>query len=270
VAIYQQIQIDRRIEEGAMTRLLSCAGALALFFAAQASFAADMPARVAKAPAAVVAPPFSWTGPYWGLHCGAAWGRSRTSTADGFDNADPTVVKMDDTGWLCGAQGGYNWHAGSWLYGVESDIGYLALEDRLLNQGDGDDLASFKFKSWYGTLTGRIGPTWDRSALYLKGGAAVARIRHEAGDANGNDTGDFTSVSKTKWGWALGAGYEQALSPDWSWKLEYLYMDFGKITSGNQDGNTFEHRNRVHTVKLGVNYHFATGKYPVAPVVTKY
>jgi hypothetical protein len=47
-------------------------------------------------------------------------------------------------------------------------------------------------------------------------------------------------------------------------------LPLGKTTSGNGDADTFEHRNRVHTVKFGVNYRFATGKYPVAPVVTKY
>jgi outer membrane immunogenic protein len=234
--------------------------------------AADMPARVAKAPAAVAAPVFSWTGPYSGLHCGAAWGRVETTGLSGaFDNGFTTVVPLRDSGWLCGAQAGFNWQAGSWLYGIESDIGYLSLADSVFNfVGTGDDAAAFKFKSWYGTLTGRVGPTWDRSALYLKGGAAVARIRHIAGDDNLTDIGDLTSVSKTKWGWALGVGYEQALQSNWTWKIEYLYMDFGKITSGNADGDTFEHRNRVHTVKLGLNYLFATGKYPVAPVVTKY
>ncbi|HEX5779696.1 MAG TPA: outer membrane protein [Xanthobacteraceae bacterium] len=254
--------------------LFSGIGLVALSLAARPSVAADLPrAPVVKAPAAVAAPIFNWSGPYAGLHCGAAWGRARTSTADGFDNAGPTVESVDGSGWLCGAQAGYNWQAGSWLYGVEGDVGYLGVEERALNRGDGDDLVAFKYNDWYGTLTGRIGPTWDRSALYLKAGAAVARIRNFGGDANGADTGDFTSITKTKWGWTIGAGYEQALSPAWSWKLEYLYMDFGKAQSGNLDGNTFEHRNRVQTVKLGINYRFATGgKAPVAApaVVTKY
>jgi outer membrane immunogenic protein len=244
---------------------------MTLVFAAQASLAADMPAPVAKAPAAVVAPPFNWTGPYAGLNCGYAWGRTRSSSDDsGFDPPGASLaITIDADGWLCGAQAGYNWQTGNWLAGIEGDLGYLDVSRRAINQGvptDPDDLVAVKY-GWYGTLTGRIGPVWDRSALYLKGGAAVARIRNTAGDGNGADTGDFTDISKTKWGWALGAGFEQVLQPNWTWKIEYLYMDFGKITSGNGDGDTFEHRNRVHTVKLGLNYRFATGK---APVVTKY
>jgi outer membrane immunogenic protein len=229
--------------------------------------AADMPARVAKAPAAVAAPIFSWTGSYWGLHCGAAWGRSRSFGGDGgFDDTNVTL-RVDDSGWTCGGQAGYNWQVGTWIYGVEGDLGYLGLKDSVTVD---DDFAAVKF-GWYGTLTSRVGPAWDRSWLYLKGGAAVAGIRNTASDLDGGaiDPTDFTSISKTKLGWALGVGYEQALQPNWTWKVEYLYMDFGKITSGNQDGDTFEHRNRVHTVKLGLNYRFATGKTPVAPIVTK-
>ena len=269
----EEIHTSGKIE-GAMKKFLYCAGALALICTPQTSFSADMRAPVAKAPAAVVAPPFNWTGPYAGLHCGYARGRTTSSSDNsGFDPPTTTLaITIQDDGWLCGAQAGYNWQTGSWLLGVESDLGYLGVSKRAVTQGipsDADDLVAVKY-GWYGTLAGRIGPVWDRSALYLKGGAAVAHIRNTAGDGNGNDTGDFSTVSKTKWGWALGGGYEQIVSPQWSWKIEYLYFDFGKILSGNDDADTFEHRNKVHTVKLGLNYRFATGKYPVAPVVTKY
>ena len=254
-----------------MKRFVTCTGALALGFVAQTSFAADMPVKaVAKAPA-LVAAPFSWTGPYLGVHCGYAWGRSTTSSSDGFDEAPPAIsVPVNDSGWTCGGQAGFNWQAANWVYGVESDLGYLRLYGETLRNTPGDHFATAKF-GWYGTLTGRIGPTWDRSMLYLKGGAAVARIRNTGGDDNPSnpDSSDFTDSNKTKWGWALGAGFEQALQPNWSWKVEYLYMDFGKTSSGNQDGDTYEHRNKVHTVKFGLNYRFATGKAP-APVVTKY
>ena len=253
-----------------MTRLFSCAGALMLAVVAQTSFAADMRAPVAKAPAAAVAPSFSWTGPYWGAHCGWAWGRSSTSSSDGgFDNTPPQItLSPDDSGWTCGGQAGYNWHAGGWVYALEGDLGYLRLRGEEFVVLPGDTIFATSKFGWYGTLTGRIGPAWDRSLLYLKGGAAVARIRNTAGDLG--DALDLTDSNKTTWGWAVGVGYEQAFQPNWTWKIEYLYMDFGKTTSGNQDGDTYEHRNKVHTVKLGLNYRFATGTYLAAPVVTKY
>jgi opacity protein-like surface antigen len=52
-------------------------------------------------------------------------------------------------------------------------------------------------------------------------------------------------------GWALGGGIEYGFAPNWSIKAEYLYMDFGEYTSSvNLDGDTFEHRNEVHTPSL--------------------
>lgn len=254
-----------------MTRLLSCAGALALVFAAEASFAADMRAPVAKAPASVVAPPFSWTGPYAGLHCGYAWGRSKSSGSDtAFDQSPPVAVNVHDSGWTCGGQAGYNFQTGTWVYGIEGDLAYLRLKGEEI-VGGGEYFATSKF-GWYGTLTGRFGPAWDRSFLYLKGGAVVGQTRNTGGDGTPGspDLEDLTVSNKTKLGWTLGVGYEQTLQSNWTWKIEYLYLDFGKKTSGNEDDETYEHRNRVHTVKLGLNYRFATGKYPVAPVVTKY
>jgi outer membrane immunogenic protein len=245
---------------------LTGAGLLVLVTAATPTRAADVPAPVAKSPAAVVAPPFSWTGPYAGLHCGYAWGRTSSRGDNGAFDDSGITLSIRDVGWICGGQAGYTWQAGTWVYGVEGDLGYLAVKDSVTVD---DNFASVKY-GWYGTLTGRFGPTWDRSMLYLKGGLAAAGIRNTASDLDtGFDPLDFSTISKTKWGWALGAGFEQALQPNWTWKVEYLYMDFGKRTSGNADGNTFEHRNRVQTIKLGLNYRFATGKSP-APVVTKY
>lgn len=39
-----------------------------------------------------------------------------------------------------------------------------------------------------------------------------------------------TSASPTMWGWTVGAGVEQAVSPAWSVKLEYGYLDFGSAS----------------------------------------
>ncbi len=37
-------------------------------------------------------------------------------------------------------------------------------------------------------------------------------------------------------------------------KSEYLYMDFGKQTSTNLDGDLFQHKNNIQTFKVGLNY----------------
>jgi outer membrane immunogenic protein len=97
----------------------------------------------------------------------------------------------------------------------------------------------------------------------------VAKVTNTAADLDGNgsiDPLDFTQSDKTRWGWTVGSGFEFAIAPQWSVKSEYMYMDFGKRTSTNLDGDTFEHRNRVHTAKVGLNYRWGGA----APVVARY
>ena len=52
----------------------------------------------------------------------------------------------------------------------------------------------------------------------------------------------------------MGTGFEYAILPNWTVKSEFLYMDFGTWRSTNLDGDFFDHRNRLYTAKLGLNY----------------
>ena len=235
--------------------------------------AADLPVKAPpKIPAAI--PVYDWTGFYLGGHCGGAWGRARTSNLTvpegGFDSDFLVSYDRTPAGGLCGGQLGYNWQAANWVFGLEGDLGYLGLKkESILSSpdrvnGDSGDFVSVKYDSWYATATGRLGYSWNQWLLYVKGGAAWAHIRNSAADVdNGTeiDPSDFVQISKTRTGWALGGGLEYLFAPQWSAKLEYLYLDFGAHTVSHFDTafdvvDQFELRNRVHTVKLGLNYHF--------------
>ena len=82
-----------------MKRTLLATVAVAAFATTQA-VAADLPAYAppAKAPA-YVAPMYNWTGPYFGINLGGAWGNSSNS---GMSSVG---------GFIYGAQIGYNWQA---------------------------------------------------------------------------------------------------------------------------------------------------------------
>ncbi|WP_375783147.1 outer membrane protein [Bradyrhizobium sp. Pha-3] len=67
------------------------------------------------------------------------------------------------------------------------------------------------------------------------------------------------SASDTRWGWTAGAGVEDTFAANWSAKLEYNYIDLGKVapiqyTPAINDRS--EWKDTFHTVKLGINYHF--------------
>jgi opacity protein-like surface antigen len=72
----------------------------------------------------------------------------------------------------------------------------------------------------------------------------------------------FTSHT-TKAGWAIGAGAEVRLGGNWTGKIEYLYLDFGKVsttaslpTNSTPLGINFDSRVTDHIVRVGVNYKF--------------
>ena len=225
-----------------------------------AASAADLPAKapVYKAPIPVA---YNWTGLYVGLHVGGAWGRTTTENVapfGGFDEGIFESYSLNSSGVFGGGQFGYNWQRSNWVYGLEFDIGYLGLKKEInIPTVPPDDFVSVKY-GWYGTFTGRLGYAWNNALLYAKGGGAVARIRNIASDLDGGvfDPADYSETSTTKLGWALGGGLEYGLTPKWSIKGEYLYMDFGKITSTNASAEQFTHRNQVHTAKVGLNYRF--------------
>jgi outer membrane immunogenic protein len=69
-------------------------------------------------------------------------------------------------------------------------------------------------------------------------------------------------------GYTVGVGSEARLDANWSIKLEYLFIDLGKVSidTVDIDGDPFhvDYRVRDHILRIGLNYRF-TG-----PVVAKY
>ena len=116
---------------------------------------------------------------------------------------------------------------------------------------------------WLATLTGRLGYSFDRSLLYIKGGVAFAHDKY-SGDVSIPFFGVLETVTATdtRTGWLLGAGFEQALDKNWSAKIEYNYMDFGTRTEtfnvAAAPGLPYigDISQRIQTVKLGINYRF--------------
>lgn len=238
-----------------MHKVLFTGVSLIALISAGVAGAADLPRRT---PAPEPVPQsFTWTGWYYGTHTGVAVGRTTTRNTSPFGgfNADVALsYDVNPVGIFGGGQLGYNWQAGVYVIGLEGDFGYLGLRDTI--RPAPDDFVSVKY-GWYGTITGRLGLAYDRLLSYVKGGAAVASITNAAGNlvAPGVlDPNDFSQSRKTRWGWTLGTGFEYAFAPAWSLKSEYLYMDFGKRRTANLDGDTFEHKNQVHTWKVGLNY----------------
>jgi opacity protein-like surface antigen len=80
---------------------------------------------------------------------------------------------------------------------------------------------------------------------------------------------------QTKAGWTVGAGAEVRLGGNWTGKIEYLYLDFGTVsTSATLPQNstplavTFNSRVTENLVRLGVNYKFDPLGTVYSPITT--
>jgi outer membrane immunogenic protein len=212
--------------------------ALAGFVAASAAFAADMPRKAPQAP--YVGAPFNWTGFYIGAHVGAGW-----STKEWSEEGFP-VANYNLNGFLGGGQIGYNWQSGWAVFGVEADASSTDIKG---GTHSGPHTLSSKIDA-LGTVTARFGGAVDHALVYVKGGGAWVHDKHTIVDLE-------LTESKTRWGWTVGTGVEYAFAPNWSGKVEYNFLDFGKA---NFFGDVFEGgldiRQTVHTVKFGLNYRF--------------
>jgi outer membrane immunogenic protein len=220
-----------------------------------------------------------WTGFYLGANMGLYWANldlGRFGFVDGAGNA--TVLggnKIDTTNGFGGGQFGYNWQTGTWVFGIEVDLGAASINARphflgetLTPAGtmsrivslDGND-NNFHFT---GDVTGRIGYTWGGTMIYAKGGFAFLQtnlaLRETTMDGtglvtvfNGNNNGDNYLT-----GWTVGGGLEWKVSPSWSIKAEYLHFDFTDFNT-NCCGDGLNNWNNKHdltadTVKIGFNY----------------
>src|SRR5262245_33343190 len=175
-----------------MSRVLLSGVALATLFAGTGT-AADLRAPYKAVP---TAPVFSWAGLYIGTHTGVAAGSTTTQNVapyGGFDAGVPLTYDLSPVGIFGGGEIGYNWQLGTVVCGAERDGGYLGARSRVVQN---DDLVEVKYGA-YGAFTGRAGLAFDRLLAYVKGGAAVARIKNTASDTDGGviDPLDFSQVS---------------------------------------------------------------------------
>jgi outer membrane immunogenic protein len=188
--------------------------------------AADLPRQtpVYKAPA-YVAPVFNWTGAYIGLNAGGGWGKSEYGGVD----------KYDVSGGMVGATVGYNWQFGTWVLGLEGDADWANIK--------GSGVLSDTKNEFLSTIRGRVGYSFDRFMPYVTGGLAVGNVK--ANDVFGS------SKDETKAGWTVGAGVEFAFAPQWTAKIEYLYVDLGHVDLAGIETDFYS-----NIVRGGVNFRF--------------
>lgn len=226
--------------------------AIAAAACASTAFAADFNPAPVRGPATAV----NWAGFYVGGHLGYMQAKGKLS-----DQTNAPGESYSDTmkGFIGGGQIGYNFQNGAWVYGVEADISGsdASGSSTMFDPVSASTGESKQRVRWTSLLTARVGYAFDRSLLYIKGGAAFGGARLELRDLT---TGDSASANYNKAGWTVGAGLEYALSPAWSVRGEYDYIALGTKTLTLTDNTgitgTVDAKLDAHQFKVGLNYRF--------------
>lgn len=217
------------------------AGLAAAAFCGAPALAADMPVKAPAAP-----PMFNWTGFYVGVNAGGAWGReSESLVLTGLFVGLPETPALNNagsqgthgSGFIGGAQAGYNIQTGPAVFGIEADINSLRLHGhRFIPNVPNPSANTYAFAAtsdtdWMATVRGRAGFASDRLLVYVTGGVAFVDDKFSQTitqlNAPFSETG---SASATKSAGIFGGGLEYALGSGWSMKGEYLHANLGRLS----------------------------------------
>jgi outer membrane immunogenic protein len=212
----------------------------------------------------------------------------------GNDAANATAINAGGTGSINadafngGMQAGYNWQMRNMVYGLEADFGSFRLSGS--RQGSGfypsstlgtiSTANSYAVGSsfdtdWLMTFRGRFGWILQNNVLaYATGGLALTRLKvgNSFSDNNiafGAPAGaiESSSSSAVRAGLAVGGGLEWKVDNHWSVKGEYLYLNFGKVTTsgtitnvaqdpGYAQGISTSSDLTANVARIGVNYKY--------------
>jgi outer membrane immunogenic protein len=177
----------------------------------------------------------NWGGLYVGANAGYGWSANS-------DNLDPT-------GPFGGAQVGYNFQRGNFVFGAEADFQGAHISDS--NAFEKSEM------NWFGTIRGRLGYTFGSALVYGTGGFAFGNVENSIAAVH-----PFSN-SETQTGWVAGGGVEYKVTPAWSAKGEYQYLDLDANSSTGPLGLGKEDRTQAHTFRIGLNYFWGTSYDPL-------
>ena|ERR1700733_1230178 len=191
-------------------------------------------------------PAWTWTGFYVGGNIGYGWGNSNTTV----NFSDPTGLLFSSqgsfgvNGALGGGQIGYDWQSANWVFGAVADFqgadqsgsGVFICPASACGAGPFSDNLSQRLR-WFGTVRGNIGITTNMSEYlwYVTGGLAYGNIR-TVESITGPGQAASLIFDDVNTGFAVGAGVRGHIVGNWSWMVEYLYMDLGRINDTGATG----------------------------------
>ena len=220
---------------------------------AQFALAADLPQRPAAAPLLAPTPVYNWTGIYFGINGGWGWGSQEALNliTNRFEGDSVSF-----SGGVFGGTAGAQIQSGHVVIGFEADLDWAGLKGSAtfvptvggvpVNPAAINATTSI---DWEATARARVGYAEANWLFYATGGLAILGTKSNFTPPAGIACGTFFAIncsgSSKQIGAALGGGVEYGFTPNFSAKLEYLY-----ITAASLD---ISHHSEV---RVGLNYRF--------------
>jgi len=243
----------------------------------------------AQAPAQAQTPVFNWTGYYVGVHTGyragdfsgnAPWATPCGCEALLFNSVPYSTTAGSG---IFGFHAGYNYQfSPDVLVGIETSWswgrGTARISATSSDSFDGfSTFNSLNYKlqlTWSGDVRGRFGFVRNDWLFYATGGVAFQYVKvsgnTQYADSFGADSVSILgqlSQNKLLVGYVVGLGAERMAFGGWTWRMEYLFADFGSKNfnvqfngSGQILGDSFVTVGsaplnltlQTHTIRIGV------------------
>lgn len=208
--------------------------------------------------------PYDWSGfylgpqvGYGGANAGGFFANDRTIP----DTGQPAFVdlkNLHNRGQLGGGQAGFNWQAGSIVFGVEGDLAAVDWDDLFKDRQVPEsppEVAVALDLNFLATIRGRLGWSVHNWLLYATGG--VAFLDGEFENVSASSAKDISAT-----GGVVGGGLEWGITPNLSVKGEGLYLAFDKsVDLGDVKGSVAGDRLDIgdgFVARLGANWRFGS------------
>lgn len=205
----------------------------------------------------------SWAGFYIGAHGALVdtqsdWsGESIFQTIDGgeggFTTTQSTVpIVADLSGSEIGGGGriGFNFQAGSVVFGAEADATFFGRTESMTSTQAGTTYTLTSHASDLQTVRARAGLAFGRAMIFATGGFAFGGVDHtlsatnvsevlidggEGGTTVGTEMANLFATGETEDGWAIGGGGEVMVTDNLSATLTVLHVDLGSTDLADAD-----------------------------------
>jgi outer membrane immunogenic protein len=197
----------------------------------------------------VVGPYYSdWSGLYIGAYAGGGAVVNEINLDLG--GAGLGLDGIGGEGWLGGVMGGYNFQMNNFVFGIQGEAGYNALETEFDLSTGGVSIIDLEAQQGFVAAASlRLGMLLSPEALaYLIGGYSYSKYDVDIGGLVGS--ADF---DETYHGWHAGFGLEGMVSSNVTLRAEYRYTSYNEENWGVDE---LEVAPSTHTGTLGLAWMF--------------